>query len=48
MIDVHAHFADEGYEFPAEWERIKAAGVRNVILAADTLEHALWHAEFCK
>ena len=48
MIDVHAHFADEGYEFPAAWERIKAAGVRTVILAADTLEHALWHARFCE
>ncbi len=48
MIDVHAHFADEGYDFPAEWEKIKAAGVRTVILAADTLEHAAWHAKFCK
>ena len=40
MIDVHAHFAEEGYDFPAEWEKIKAAGVNTVILAADTLEHA--------
>ncbi len=46
MIDVHAHFADEGYEFPAEWERIRAAGVDRVILAADTLAHARMHAEF--
>ncbi len=48
MIDVHAHFAEEGYGFPAEWEKIKAAGVQTVILAADTLEHAAWHAKFCK
>lgn len=48
MIDVHAHFAEEGYEFPAEWEKIKAAGVGRVILAADTLEHAAWHAKFCE
>ncbi len=48
MIDVHAHFAEEGYDFPAEWEKLRAAGVRTVILAADTLEHAAWHAKFCK
>ncbi len=48
MIDVHAHFADEGYAFPAEWERIKAAGVGTVILASDTLRHAAWHAAFCR
>lgn len=46
MIDVHAHFAEEGYEFPAEWEKIAAAGVDKVILAADTLGHARMHAEF--
>ncbi len=48
MIDVHAHFADEGYAFPAEWEKIRAAGVDTVILAADTLEHAAWHMAFCE
>ncbi len=48
MIDVHAHFAGEGYDFPAEWEKISAAGVDTVLLAADTLEHAAWHAEFAK
>ncbi len=46
MTDVHAHFAEEGYEFPAEWEKIGAAGVKAVILAADTLQHAAWHAAF--
>ena len=46
MIDIHAHFAEEGYEFPAEWEKIKAAGVSKVVLASDTLEHAKWHAQF--
>ncbi len=48
MIDVHAHFADENYDFPAEWEKIKAAGVKSVILASDTLAHAAWHREFCE
>ncbi len=48
MIDVHAHFAGEGYEFPAEWEKIRAAGVKTVILASDTPAHAKWHAEFAK
>ena len=35
MIDVHAHFAEEGYTFPEEWDKIRAAGVRTVILAGD-------------
>lgn len=48
MIDVHCHFAEEGYEFPAEWEAIRAAGVTEVILAADTLEHARMHRDFCR
>ncbi len=48
MIDVHAHFAEEGYEFPAEWEKVRAAGVNTVILAADTLGHAKWHEKFCE
>ncbi len=46
MIDVHAHFAEEGYDFPAEWEKIKAAGVRTVILAGDTLAHSRMHRDF--
>lgn len=46
MIDVHAHFAEEGYDFPAEWEKIKAAGVNAVVLAGDTLQHSRMHAEF--
>ena len=45
MIDVHAHFAEEGYDLPAEWEKIQHAGVKRVVLAADTLEHAEEHAE---
>lgn len=48
MIDVHAHFADEKYDFPAEWEKIKAAGVGRVVLASDTLVHAKWHANFAE
>ena len=45
-IDVHAHFADEGYAFPETWERLRAAGVGTVILAGDTLAHSLWHRGF--
>ncbi len=48
MIDIHAHFAGEGYEFPAEWEKIKEAGVEKVVLASDTLEHSQWHVDFAK
>ena len=48
MIDVHAHFAEEGYDFPAEWEKIRAAGVTTVILAGDTLAHSRMHRDFCE
>lgn len=48
MIDVHAHFAEEGYEFPAEWEKIGAAGVRTVILAGDTIAHSRMHRAFAE
>lgn len=48
MIDVHAHFADEGYNIPEEWAKIKAAGVDRVVLASDTLEHSLMHAELAQ
>ena len=47
-LDIHAHFAGEGYAFPEEWERIWAAGVSRVVLAGDTLAHSAWHAEFCQ
>ena len=47
-LDIHAHFAGEGYAFPEEWERIRAAGVSRVVLAGDTLAHSAWHAEFCQ
>lgn len=46
MTDIHAHFAEEGYLFPEEWERICRSGVRRVVLAADTLPHARAHREF--
>ena len=48
MIDVHAHFAEEGYSFPDEWNKIQAAGVTRVILAGDTLEHTRLHRDFCR
>ena len=48
MIDVHAHFAEEGYDFPAEWEKIRAAGVNTVILASDTVPHSQLHAAFAR
>lgn len=47
-VDVHAHFADEGYVFPDEWEKIAAAGVTLVILAGDTVAHSAAHAEFAE
>lgn len=47
MIDVHAHFAEEGYSFPEEWEKIKAAGVNTVILAGDNAAHSRMHRDFC-
>lgn len=47
MIDVHAHFAEEGYTFPDEWNKIRAAGVTRVILAGDTVEHTKMHRDFC-
>lgn len=46
-LDIHAHFADEGYSFPEEWERIRAAGVKTVVLAGDTVEHTAMHRDFC-
>lgn len=48
MIDVHAHFAEEGYSFPEEWERIRAAGVTRIILAGDNVKHTRIHRDFCK
>ena len=48
MIDVHAHFADEGYLFPEEWEKIRAAGVTRVILAGDNARHTRMHRDFAK
>lgn len=48
MIDVHAHFAEEGYSFPEEWEKIRAAGVARVILAGDSIAHSRMHRDFCK
>ena len=48
MIDIHAHFAEEGYSFPEEWEKIAAAGVEKVVLAGDTLLHSAIHRDFCR
>ena len=45
-LDIHAHFAEEGYDFPETWEEIRAAGVETVVLAGDTLAHSLWHRDF--
>lgn len=45
MIDVHAHFADEGYDVPAEREKIRECGVNTLILASDTVAHSLIHKE---
>ncbi len=48
MIDIHAHFAEEGYSFPEEWDKIRAAGVHTVVLAGDTLLHSKLHRDFCE
>ncbi len=42
MIDVHAHFAEEGYP-EEEWEKIASQGI-SIILASDTLAHSRMHA----
>lgn len=47
-LDIHAHFAEEGYLFPDEWEKIKAAGVETVVLAGDNIKHSAMHRDFCK
>ncbi len=47
MIDIHAHFAEEGYFFPEEWDKIRAAGVERVVLAGDTAAHSKMHRDFC-
>lgn len=47
-IDIHAHFAEEGYDLPAEWDKILRAGVQKVVLAGDTLAHSRMHAALCK
>lgn len=47
MIDVHAHFAEEGYSFPEEWNKIQSANVTRVILAGDNVKHTKMHREFC-
>ncbi len=44
MIDVHAHFAEEGYCVAEELERIRAVGVEKIILASDTVAHSKMHA----
>lgn len=46
-LDIHAHFAEEGYDVPAEWERIRAAGVGMVVLAGDTSAHSAMHRDLC-
>ncbi len=43
-LDIHAHFAEEGYDIPAELARIRAAGVERVALASDTVAHSRMHA----
>ena len=47
FLDVHAHFAEDGYDIPAEREKIRAAGVVRVILAGDTVAHSRMHRDLC-
>ncbi len=42
-LDVHAHFAEEGYDVPAELAACRAAGVERVVLAGDSLAHSRMH-----
>lgn len=46
-VDIHAHFADEGYSFPEEWDKIRAAGVNTVVLVGDNVAHSKAHRDFC-
>lgn len=43
-LDVHAHFAEEGYDEEEELAKIARAGVEKLVLASDTYAHSLTHA----
>lgn len=43
-LDVHAHFAEEGYDEEEELAKMKRAGVDKLVLASDTYAHSLTHA----
>ncbi len=47
-LDIHAHFAEEGYEFPHTWEQIRAADVQCVVLAGDNVRHSRMHRDFAQ
>ena len=47
-LDIHAHFAEEGYDVTEELARIQEAGVEKVVLASDTLLHSQMHALLAK
>ncbi len=44
MIDVHAHFAEEGYDVCEELNKIRSAGVNTLVLASDSVLHSQMHA----
>jgi TatD DNase family protein len=44
-LDIHAHFAEEGYDIPAELAHIRAQGVEKIVLASDSVLHAQMHAQ---
>lgn len=43
-LDIHAHFAEEGYDEREELKRIACAGVEKIVLASDTVAHSFTHA----
>lgn len=47
-LDIHAHFAEEGYDVKEELSRMKGAGVEKVVLSSDTVLHSQMHALLAK
>ncbi len=42
-LDIHAHFAEEGYALPEELAACAEVGVRRIVLASDTVAHSKMH-----
>ncbi len=48
MIDVHAHFAEEGISLSDELARCARAGVEQIVLASDTVAHSKMHRDMAE